>query len=588
MDSQRIVGIATQVRAQARRLDEVEQSGSSGARLLAQAWEGPDVQALLARWDGVRGDLEGAAESLRAAADEMVRQSESQDEASGGSGGAGGGGAVGARGRDVGPSSDRSALWTGAPDGLSVVPAGLGMTGPIDLGPGASRWMQHEMTGRRAEVEAADPPTAAERRSREAANAPRGSAGVGLGGLSYRDGQWTVEGKIPIDVDPRVKGTYEVEVGKEEWKARAGVEVGGGVDTGLTMPKGGPFFEFDAEGKVTTTVGVSVPAGTVDPNALNPLAPEDAPVGTVWDVEATAEARAEGALGTRNVGMSGGYETVVYDKTSIEVIEDDKVLITRGDGQTVDNEAGLRVQKGVKLDLGAGSQSEAGAMESVVVDVSTPEGKAAYDRFLATGEWPQESGDGAVSGTTVLETADWEETRNAGVGLGGASADSESVVFRHNKTTETLPDGSSQVVRIASASDGSQVEHNQHLDPQGNPTPGGTYTYTLDITDPVYAERVAQNWGIAVEPGETVEITVTEAEMKAMHEANTGAGPVEGAPADPNPATAGDEGTYSIDLVQTQGDGTVDELQRAWAEVEPGTGDGTTSAPGSARVVTEG
>lgn len=112
MDSARIREIAGGLRAESTRIGDVQGRGTASAGVLRGAWEGDDAGVLLDRWDSEAVTrLTEAAQLLSAAADDLGRQADDQDEASGEAGGGrgtGGGTLPGGglpRGSDGGGSS---------------------------------------------------------------------------------------------------------------------------------------------------------------------------------------------------------------------------------------------------------------------------------------------------------------------------------------------------------------------------------------------------------------------------------------------------------------------------------------------------
>lgn len=92
MDVERVRQIADSLGRSGDQLREVQGAGSASMRVLAGTWEGTDVEHFADRWGTSAGQLEAAAQALRDAHAELLRQADSQEDASGGSGGSGGGG----------------------------------------------------------------------------------------------------------------------------------------------------------------------------------------------------------------------------------------------------------------------------------------------------------------------------------------------------------------------------------------------------------------------------------------------------------------------------------------------------------------
>lgn len=107
MDVARVRQAAAQLRAAAQRLDEVCRSGRAGLATLDEAWRGPDLASFGDRWSAAERVVHAAAEGMRGYAEELERQADAQDSASGSPGGRGPGGpgAAGGPRRDGGDPS---------------------------------------------------------------------------------------------------------------------------------------------------------------------------------------------------------------------------------------------------------------------------------------------------------------------------------------------------------------------------------------------------------------------------------------------------------------------------------------------------
>lgn len=91
-ETSRLLEIATQLDAQARRTEVCEEQGTSMLAVLQDAWAGPDCQSFEAGWHPSRQQLVEASSRLRQAAALLRDEAQAQDEASQGAPGAGAGG----------------------------------------------------------------------------------------------------------------------------------------------------------------------------------------------------------------------------------------------------------------------------------------------------------------------------------------------------------------------------------------------------------------------------------------------------------------------------------------------------------------
>ncbi|KRE37889.1 hypothetical protein ASG73_09760 [Janibacter sp. Soil728] len=91
MDLVRVRDVAGQIRASAQTVGAVRQQGDGQLTVLREAWSGNDLEQFDKGWTSQSPALERMAEALRQTADDLLRQAERQEGASGGGGTAGDG-----------------------------------------------------------------------------------------------------------------------------------------------------------------------------------------------------------------------------------------------------------------------------------------------------------------------------------------------------------------------------------------------------------------------------------------------------------------------------------------------------------------
>lgn len=96
MDVARVRQIADSLGRNGEQLREVRGVGTASMSVLAVTWEGADVEVFADRWGRSAGQLETAAQALREAQTELLRQADAQESASDGAGGSGGSSGSGA------------------------------------------------------------------------------------------------------------------------------------------------------------------------------------------------------------------------------------------------------------------------------------------------------------------------------------------------------------------------------------------------------------------------------------------------------------------------------------------------------------
>lgn len=89
MDPARVREIATRLRRNADRVDEVCESGRAQLGVLLAQWSGPDLEGFQDRWEDASPQVRETARLMRAAIEDLFAQADAQVEASGGEGGGG-------------------------------------------------------------------------------------------------------------------------------------------------------------------------------------------------------------------------------------------------------------------------------------------------------------------------------------------------------------------------------------------------------------------------------------------------------------------------------------------------------------------
>lgn len=190
------------------------------------------------------------------------------------------------------------------------------------------------------------------------------------------------------------------------------------------LPVSGSYHEFagmrlDYEAIVTPQQGAQLGEGNLDglPNPLDPLSmPTGSSVlmrgqslqGSAFEANWKAF-----TIGSEHTELSGLGFSVTRQEGSI-------VQVAAGPVETVENDLFLGIGRQGVAAVGIGSESsyESREMDVARIDLSTAEGQAAYQQFLATGRIPEWSPPGVPqSGTT--QVFDAEHASFAGIELGG-------------------------------------------------------------------------------------------------------------------------------------------------------------------------
>ncbi|MDC0710298.1 hypothetical protein POL68_17615 [Stigmatella sp. ncwal1] len=276
-------------------------------------------------------------------------------------------------------------------------------------------------------------------------------------------------GSASASVTAEITATSEVveEDGRRRWTTTAKASVSGeasgdakGKVRGHDVKGSG---SISAEASVEVKYEVSVPVGAKPertPSEISPYTPESMPPGTIITLDSSenTEWEAEGSV-SGGKGIWGGTVGASYGESdskgvtvSIEKTSETKVKVsvgpTEAKGRHGKVEVGLEVGP-LEVGLGIGSSTSAkqATVREVEFDLATPEGKAAYDHFMATGELPTQAGPG-VSGTTVVARRNGVTAMDleASLGVGGETVEgSLHSEATYDTVTTTHPDGSKEV-----------------------------------------------------------------------------------------------------------------------------------------------
>ncbi|WP_164013949.1 hypothetical protein [Pyxidicoccus trucidator] len=244
------------------------------------------------------------------------------------------------------------------------------------------------------------------------------------------------------------------------------VTVGGGVSTGTSQTYEVKMKDEDFE---------KLKRGELPPP--HPLKPDTIPDQCSVTME-SSELKGwsgEASLGSlkRELGITVGEEQTRSKGLSIQTERDgDKVQVTAGPTDVLEKGLSVTVggdHAGVTL---TGNESVSNyKLRTAEFDLANPEGKAAYDTFVATGEMPFTDGNG-VSGAAKIEKLELsgssELEGKLGPWKGSVEVSGEST---GTWTSTTWPDGSKDHLVEYNPDGGSELYFKRHIDAQGNEDP---------------------------------------------------------------------------------------------------------------------
>lgn len=479
----------------------------SGAR-----WAGPDGDELRGRWSAELGPaLAAATATLRDAADKVRKNADQQESASsdgtGGPGGGGSGGSAGGPGGGPGsgggPGGGGSGSGDESPGGPKVTVKGDHESGTDNgsLGNPAT-----EGTDAKVGFGVSHDPESGE------------TTYSGSGSLS--DWMKTTNGsKISFGVNGGAEYTVgeKSEDGFTTYTSKSDVSIGveGGIDKGGTGVSGGYTTGVTSE----YTVKVPDGAGVTDPGSINPFDPRSMPVGSSVTMDGGSYSETELNAAFRHIAVESSVKDADGVTSLIERTGDDTVRVTAGPTEAVANHAGLGLDfDAVKVMLGNTTSLDGASLRSAEFDLSTPEGQAAYDTYLVTGEIPADPSTG-ISGTTKIERVEYDSTSTVGFDTPVGGAEWEIGQNTGSLVATTNPDGSTEQLLTATYGDRGDFRMSQAFDASGTEDLSAR-TYSFDVT----ADEMSSQYlnmrefsGIdtpqTIRPGDTVTISLTQDQM---------------------------------------------------------------------------
>ncbi|RKH38432.1 hypothetical protein [Corallococcus sicarius] len=195
-------------------------------------------------------------------------------------------------------------------------------------------------------------------------------------------------------------------------EAEVSVKAEAGVETPLVSAS--VTGETGARGSYQVSLPREAAAGITTPEQaaalLSPFQPGNLPVGTT--IEMHGETFMETGMSVTFQNIANAFDLTVSDSVerargmsiAINKVDENTVRVTIGPTETVSRTGGLGIKAaGVEVSLSTTGTVDQQSARQVDFDISTPEGQAAYDRFLATGQLP---GNDAANGTSNAATVD--------------------------------------------------------------------------------------------------------------------------------------------------------------------------------------
>lgn len=259
----------------------------------------------------------------------------------------------------------------------------------------------------------------------------------------------------------------------------------------------GASLEASRTDSLTARVEVQVPAAKEaqlgDVRNLNPMDPSKLPTGTRVTMEGARNTDTQ--LNATFRGLAVETSTGRSEGTSLQVekLEGDKVRVTAGPSEAMRQGFGVGVQAGSSsATANAAQQLSTEKLRSAEFDLSTQQGRDAYQNLVRTGQFPTQEGTG-VSNVTTTEKVKYDQQISGEVNVAGKALLQGSQQTSADLTKTSRPDGSFTLTGNLNPAGNVPLQASASFDPQGKEIPGSReYSYSVPPMDKDQAYRFAQ------------------------------------------------------------------------------------------------
>jgi hypothetical protein len=309
--------------------------------------------------------------------------------------------------------------------------------------------------------------------------------------------------------------------------AKASITVKGGINT----PKAG--VEIARSEGLSATYSVAVPDGEGtrrrDPKTINPFDPLSMPTGTVITFDGAHNSTNAFKATFKNLSVQTKVTRSEGVSVAVEKTGANTVRVTAGPTEALDAFSSFGISVGVaSASIGRQDKIKSATLKTAEFDLSTKEGKAAYNDFLTSGDLPTKNSRGIAKVATI------EKLDASSQGVLGANVLGVDLSFRGNKNSAskvivTNADGTKTVTAQAKNGPGPTLGLSQSFDANGDEILSKrAFTFTFKVEEGGVGSLVesartgAGNPSIPnrLKDGSTATLTFTEAQMRAMLEQN--------------------------------------------------------------------
>lgn len=364
----------------------------------------------------------------------------------------------------------------------------------------------------------------------------------------------TAGGSIGVDPD---KGTVSLSANggfTESVKNSKGVGLSFGIDYGTTVVAGKKTEDGITTYSVSSDVSVSLSGGldvkqagvevghtrgikasyevsmpeqaakNIDLATVNPFDPSSMPTGTVVKIDGSDYTSNEFKATFRNIAAETKVTSEEGTSLLVEKTGAETVRVTAGPTEAIQayNGVGLDFEQ-VKVMLGNDTSLSGATLKTAEFDLSTPEGLAGYNDFVANGNMPADNGPG-ISEVKTIEKLDYSSQSKIEAKLGPLELGLDGAKNTGDSVVTTYPDGTAERTFNVQYSGNVPMTLTQKYDADGNEIMDERqYAFTLKVDENTSQLINAAQTGDVdkakdgpVKPGETVTITYTHEEMAEL------------------------------------------------------------------------
>lgn len=328
-----------------------------------------------------------------------------------------------------------------------------------------------------------------------------------------------------LEGEAKVSAEVTSENGTTTFEASARVST----SASLSVSAGQAGINGEASQGFDVTFKVSMPNEAFDLETARQLNPLDAatwPVGTTVRLDQNQQQGRSLELTFRGISVGNNVSETEGSSMMVERTSESVVTVTSGKTQSIDamNSGGISIGPAgatISNDTTLGGSS----VTQIQFDISTPEGQAQYDYYMAHGELPPPGDPNApgIVSMTKTETVDYQSDARLSVTVGpfakdfnGASASNTCV------TTTNLQTGEMTATATIQRNDAPPLRISMTFDKAGEEIlEQRTYTITV-VADETSAPKLnlMASGGVTeyepVHPGDTVEISMTQQQVETL------------------------------------------------------------------------